>query len=717
MAVLTYSMEVVGRRVVESELASLERRFVQHSRKLSQIGASAGKTAATGSRASRDPIFGPGRKEFDASLRAREKAELQSAQRLSRAKDSLDRQRSRALMQQYAAQERAAAKAVADRVAFVKSTFGNGISRVTGAVGAVGKAGIAAVGLGGAALAGAAVNQAIRTDEIARRLSIAGRAPGERGVDPATLQKEFTQTAIRAGFNAEDIATATQAYVAKTGDLDAARRFQGVLATTAQASGATPEDTFKAAADLSTKLDIKSVKDMTDAFAILSQQGKKGAFELKAMASEFPEVLGSAATAGVKGVSGARDVGALMQIARDTSGSDSEASTAVNAMFRQLGAKSKDIQSGKAFGGRSVQVFEGGDATKPMRNFVDVLADIIDASRGDITQLQETFDVRGKKAIDPLITAYRSARNGALSSGATSTQAHEAGRKALTERFSGYRDVSADFSEVQRDASDAMKATSVQLTVAFEQLKSAVASQLMPELTRLVPVLAELAPYVGRVARAFVDLLSWLTANPLKGLGAALALSIGAELVKARLGAVLAGGLQSILAGYSAGGVRGATGALTPKSGAGSIGGAALSGLALGASVAAVIYSEGVGKYEAGEGKMSTGGQALNEVRDAKVGDLDRVRALIAEQRKRVEEAGRTDVIDDVLDWGGASNKKTEQRTQQAFLDEMVKKANALQIQAAEEQKAAAAALTEAAGKFGGVKPNTSDRPTGVKGN
>lgn len=569
-ATLQYSLEVIGRATIERELASLERRYAQHARTMN-------RTAANAVAGGRAPAAGSA--DRTASRAAREQQQL--IDRVSRSQQSLARQRtreeqafSRAQARSAADQQRAIDRQVrsqtslarqrvreermvqrerdrvsAGRSEFVRSTVGGGMSRVSSIISGAGRMALATTGLAGAGLAASAVNQAVKLDEVARRLSIASRAPGEAGVNPDVLRKEFTSTALATGFAPEDIGAATSAFVAKTGDLDTARKNQKLLATVAQGSGATPIDTFMAAADLSTKLGIKSADEMAQAFAILSQQGKKGAFELKAMASEFPEVLGSAATAGVRGVSGARDIGAMMQIARDTSGSDSEASTAANAMFRQLAAKSKDIQSGAAFGGRKVQVFEGGDATKPMRSFTDVLADTISASRGNVVQLQDVFDVRGKKAIDPLITAYQSASRDTLAKGGTAAAAHEAGRAAIQAKFATYRDVPADFGEVQRDASDAMKSTSVQFEIAMTQLKDAMGSQLLPEINKLIPQLAALTPQVTALVQSMIRMVSFLAENPFTGLGLAVTSAIVFEIAKAGIGKAIGSAITALMSG------------------------------------------------------------------------------------------------------------------------------------------------------------------------
>jgi hypothetical protein len=761
-APLEYDFKVVGRAAVEREIASLERRFAQSAQKLAREfdklgrgGAGSGSRAGSSSGSSfRDPMFGPGRKEQLAQIKANERAAVKAAreerraiEQLNRSRQSLHNQRVReekkaatelasAQRQQHREaeshqkyqtrlirerekhleRERSRIQTVASgRVEFLRSTVGAGVGRVAGAVGSVARGAAGIAGLGAGAIAASSITEASRLDEAARRLAINARGSGEKGVDPETLRKEFSQVGIAKGISPEAIAAGVSSYVDKTGDLSTARKNAGVLATVSQGANADPTDIFNAAADLSEKLDVKSVEDMSNAFAILSAQGKRGAFTLKQMATEFPSVLSSAANAGVRGISGVRDIGAVMQLAMKATGNSAEAGTSVNSMFRQLAAKSEDMQSGKSFGGRKVTVWEGGDKTKPMRNFAAVALDAISAARGAIAPLNEVFDARGVKAINPMIAKYREVYNSTQGNEATKDKAAKAAAEGV---FSNFRDAPAKWSDVESDANDAMKSFSVQMEQINSKLKDAVASELFPAIVKLVPQISALVPQVAKLITGFVNLVSWFADNPLKGIGLALVGSIGLELAKARLGSVLASGIQAILAGAQAGGLRGAAGAVVPsgKTTLGGALGAAGTGLAIGAAVAGTIYTGGIAKYEAGENSMAVAGKSLNDVRNANTSDIDAVKQIIAEQQKRVMEAKKTDILDDTLNLFGASNKGVEASTQEAFLQEMKDKLGSLEMKAAaEQQKAAAEALKEAASEMKGAKPNTSDKPTGIK--
>lgn len=749
-------MRVTGRAVVERELAKLESRFAQHNAKLAkEVQRTASSTRAAGSRGGADPMFGPGRKEQMAAIKQRETAERQATARLARDKlraerestkaaQSLDRQRHRELIKHHNAEEREIRRKASVHAAemgrmreenrkFTRSTIGNSAGRVMGGVAGVGRAGAAMVGLGGAALAATSISQAVQLDEMTRRLSIAGRGKGEAGLSPDQLRRQFTQTGIATGFAPEKIAAGAAAFTAKTGDLGTALKNQRVFSTVAQGAGAQVEEVFAAAADLSTKMDVSSVKDMSQAFAILSMQGKKGSFELKAMAGEFPEILASAASAGVRGISGVRDVGAVMQVARQASGSDSEASTAVQTMFRQLSARATDLQSGKALGGKKVQVFEGGDATKPMRNFVDVVGEVITQSGGNLTQMQDVFDVRGIKAINPMLTTFRNAKNEALQGGASKKDADIAGKSAMGAMFGDFRNVSADFAEVERDASDAMKSTSVQLEVLNTKLKEAIASSLFPALQRLVPEIERLVPQIGRAASAFVSLMTAFAQNPISGVGAIITASVMADMAQAGIGNAVRVALGSGIASMVAGGGL----ALALGIGAIQVGQMAVATMMVAAqkSVEDATQSGDAVRTKALE-ELQKGGRLSAETRN----ELERLK-LTEEGTLKAGEAASKEGVLSVLGRGvntinpfndgtgtlEEGSKLIAATTNQGYRQGAVQTANLLGLDemakasvegAQKVREILMAGATEAADKLkegASEKPNRGDKPTGVK--
>jgi hypothetical protein len=385
----------------------------------------------------------------------------------------------RAANKRAAAEQRANAALWKDRAEKFGKARGIGADAIM-----TGAAGLGAVATGAVGLA---ARDAMRLQETANRISINSRAAGQEFADPTKLRKEFEATAMAApGIKSADVADAVQAFVTKTGNLDVARQNQGTFATIASASGADIKDVSAAAADLFEKFDIKTMDDMGAALAALNFQGKQGSFELKDAAGQFAKLSAAASRFGLdKGVTGVKTLGGLTQIARSATGSSEQAANAVEASMRQLVSKSSDIKSD--FG---VDVFTDKSNTKT-NDIRQVIGKTIAGAGGDLTKLQKVFGEEGIRGISPLISTFNQARN-------KSTAKDDAGKtadglRALNEQLTKAIDAPGDMAEAQRDAAQAQKNTSAQLTAAWEQLQAAVGAQLLPSIITMTTAFADVA--------------------------------------------------------------------------------------------------------------------------------------------------------------------------------------------------------------------------------
>lgn len=734
MAVLEYDFRVVGRAAVEREIAALEKRFIQSANKLTahfekmgggRSSSRQGTSSISGSRAAQ---FQPGRNEQLRSIRE----EQRRVDSLNRSRQSLHNQRIReerairaeqqrtidqttrsqqALARQRKREEQENLRVARTRAEFVKSTVGGGVGRVANVLGSVGRAGIAVAGLGAGAIAASSISQAISLDEMARRTLIAGRQPGQaEATTPEDLVKSYSRTAIKYGVSQDAVAASTRAYVTKTGNMKEAMRLQDMFAEAGQGTESDPAAIAKTVADMQL-LGITKDADIKKSLATFTHQGKLGKFELADLVTEAPQVLSTAASLGARGTESIRSIGAMLQMGNIATGSKEETGTSVRNLYLDLVKHSKDIQSGKIFGGKKVDVYEGGDPKKNMRDIGSIVMDMLSASRGNLGELLDASNIRGIKPQTALMSAYKEAYNTTKGS---DKDKDIAGRKAAQAKFDEFKNVSDDYGEIQKDASAAMKSFSVQMEILNTKLQGVIASQLFPKLIELMPQFEKLIPIVGQLLQRFMAIVGWLAENPFKGLGYAVTAAIVYEFAKARLATVITSAMTSIFAGIQAGGLRGGLNAITPQTSGTTVAGAlgaAGTGLAIGAVVGSAIYSSGVAKFEAGEASMTQGGAALNDVRNADVKDIERVKAQIAEQRKRAAAAHKTDFMDDVLDsglgiFGSASNKTVEANTQDAFLEEMVAKLDKLEKAAAE--------LNSASKNINNAKPNTSDKPTPI---
>jgi hypothetical protein len=486
---VVFNFKASGEKDVVQALDSITRaanRYKAAAEDASAKAAKAAQVAADKMKAAAEAPSKAATKAAEVSAKAAERAANAAVKASDRATEHVlrnsERQAKAAERQAVAAEKLSARKAKAEQKAGQRSDdkFASSVASVAG--GAL---------LAGAAVVGAAAREAMKLEELANRVSVNGRGYGQKSVDPIALRKSFEATAIATpGITSEEVGAGAQAFVARTGRLDIAQSMQSTFATTASATGSKVEEIATAAADLFEKFDIKSVKEMQEAFAKLSFQGKEGAFELKDAASQYAKIASAASRFNIgKGALAVATLGGLTQISRRANGSPEEAATAVEHMFTQLIAKSPELTK------KGVKVFNKDGTT---RNIQDVLVDTISGvGKGDMAKkkvgLQDIFGERGIRAISPLISIFEEAFQKSKKGGGSESDSLAAGQKALREEFEKTINVASSWSEVQKDAAATQVNASAQLNAAWEKLKSSVAESLIPALLKLAPVVSRLA--------------------------------------------------------------------------------------------------------------------------------------------------------------------------------------------------------------------------------
>lgn len=516
MPVLQYDLSVVGLKQVESALASIEKRFTQHSAKIMSTTARAANAPAVRAVAKQSSPTAP---KLSQELRDMGRGYKQLAQ----VGMTAERQRHREAMRNIQAEQRAAQKAQRE----FRARVGSGLSQVGRSVGGVGKAALAVTGIGGGALIASRLGSAISLERQQRELAVAGSGQMSLG----GLRSTIKNTSIATGASQEDVTQGLREYVSATGNLGEAAQAIQSFATIAQAAGASVSDVSKAGAYLTKSMGI-SAKELPEALSKLYFQGKKGAFELKDIASAIPALGAQASNLGMKGMAGMTTLGGLAQIAQTGTGNAAEAQTALQSLFKQMVDKAGDVQSGKAFG-KKVEVFEHGDPTKAMHDVPQVLANIIAASRGDVTKLNEFADIRGSKALNPLVGAYKSA---AESTKGSDAQKIEAGRQAVLKMIQDNADAQGTYADVQRDASQVMESFSAQLEVLNTRLTDIANSELVPALKKLGPPIEKLIPFIAQATEVFAKLLGFFAENPFAHLGELVLGKVVFDLEKAAIG-------------------------------------------------------------------------------------------------------------------------------------------------------------------------------------
>lgn len=445
----------------------------------------------------------------DAEIRAVKRVADAKTREHRRAMDHVARIRDRHFLAEQRQGERMEEKA--------RATRNKRLGVVGNLAGAALMTGASAIGMAGAGAVGLAARKEFDLRSKARDIAISTRGAGKTAVDPEVLAREFQATArATPGQSAGDVADAVKTFTTKTGNLDMARKLQGTFATTASATGANVSDISGAAADLMQKFDIKSIEDMQEAMAKLTFQGKKGAFELKDAAAELPSIASAAQRFGLdKGLKGVKTLGGIMQIAREATPSGAEAATSVEQMFTQLVAKSGKLKSAE-WGGKAVNVFdEKGNA----REIQDVLVDVIKNVGGDDMEkkkqgLQGVFDVRGIRAVSPLIDAYAQA----IKEGTDPV-------KAMRAKMTDAIEAAGNWTDIQEDAAMAQESSGARLSAAWEAFSAQVGDAVVPSLVKMIEAVTAngstfetLAGVAGVLAEAFVGLFDVLKKVP--GVGA-----------------------------------------------------------------------------------------------------------------------------------------------------------------------------------------------------
>jgi hypothetical protein len=628
---LLYEISVNGEDKIKRVFKSIES---EAKATASRVDSSRRSVAA---RITRDPVAKQTARGFDQIGRAARAADAAAI----RERMSGDKRASAARLRQIAQEERAGVRAAeksaaassraASRVASgAARTVGGSVSKVVGF-------GANALALGGGLLGGMAAGNAIEStialQHAQRGIIRNARGPGQEGLyTQAHLCKKVETAALGSGASQEGITEGLSQFVAKTGNLKTAVDNIDVFTQAAMAAGADVKDVFSGAADLSNQMHIESITDMQQAFADLIFQGKKGAFEIKNLASELPELAATAARMGMSGVGGIHQLGGLMQLSMKGTGSGPEASTAFQNAMNQLVNKAADLQSGAAFGGRKVNVFEHGDPRQKMLDMPTVIANMLEASRGNLTEISNVLEIRGNKAFSPETTAFRDAYQ---STKGTDAEKAKAGRDAVVKMLTDAMDTGAKWSDVQEDAANALKDTSAQLENVKTQFTNAVGQQLLPVLTDLIPKFTELVPTIANLTGVVGSFAQEVINNPIPNIGKIIAAKVGLDLAGAGLAAVFKSALETAVKSSGLGAMAGlggvasvfVTGGLVGVSIGAAVGTAASARLGAGSAAAAqteaelaesklsVFKGEGPGKLGE-EGAIRGRKNALEKMRD-----------------------------------------------------------------------------------------------------
>lgn len=217
-------------------------------------------------------------------------------------------------------------------------------------------------------------------------------AAGESASSMMQSSNTMYDAARKYGVATDEIATGVQSIIAKTGDYKLAVSMIDLLGKGVGGGFSTGEDVAAIISNLSQKLGINTVEDMTEAINILAQQADAGAVEFKDLATQAEILMTAYATTGKKGIAAVREMGADIQTVKQGTTTE-RLGAAVSAMYRQLFAKQKELKK------MGVSIYDPKELAKGnyvMRDTYQIMQEIKKATKGEIGATQLIFGDEGK---------------------------------------------------------------------------------------------------------------------------------------------------------------------------------------------------------------------------------------------------------------------------------------------------------------------------------
>ena len=258
-----------------------------------------------------------------------------------------------------------------------------------------------------AALTGGGGLVAIKTvGNLSQRMTRLGIAAniGTQEVD-SLKQKIFdTAQAPDIRIKPDGMISAVEAIVEKTGDLKFAEDNLRNIGLVMQATGADG----KAAGELIGEMQKMGIKDSSKVLEILdtlNQQGKQGAFTLQNLAALGPRVITAYTSIRGNSADALREMGATLQIIRQATGSSEQATTAWEALLRNLG-NSAFLKKADELG---IQIFDPEELKKGKEQLLPInriINSIMKATNGRVTALATLIpDSEAQKAFKGFFNA------------------------------------------------------------------------------------------------------------------------------------------------------------------------------------------------------------------------------------------------------------------------------------------------------------------------
>ncbi|MGX7744967.1 phage tail tape measure protein [Rhodopseudomonas parapalustris] len=219
-------------------------------------------------------------------------------------------------------------------------------------------------------------------------------------VDAATA--DVRGIAKKYAMPVEEVLKGLEVLVARGDELPDALALLDPVTQSAQASGAAVDDMAKTSGAMLDNLKIK-IEELPEAFDKLSYAGKKGQFELRAIAQYLPQLASQWANVHQEGIGKLGELGAMLEIVRKQTGTDEQAANGVRDLLTKI--YSTDVQNN--FKKMGVDL-EGGlkKGLKAGKSFSDVVIELTEqATKGDLSKLPKLFgEIDSRQAVSAIVT-------------------------------------------------------------------------------------------------------------------------------------------------------------------------------------------------------------------------------------------------------------------------------------------------------------------------
>lgn len=378
-----------------------------------------------------------------------------------------------------------------------------------------------------ALLSGAAgVGTIKQVGDLSMRLTRLGITANMTKEQTSLLYKQLLDTAQMPDIRVDpgEMLAGVEEIIEKLGDLDLAKGNLRNIGLMMRATGAEGKEAGEMIANFKEKFDLKTPEEMLQALDILVKQGKAGSFTLKDLSTQGNRVTAAYGAMGRTGLNAVREMGAVLQVFRRSSGSAEEASTAFKNFFSDLmePSKQKKLQS------LGVNIWDPAklkEGKKQIRSAVDIIDELFNKLKGDPEKLARIFGMQSLDGLKAFISEWQ-----------------KSGKNAASE----FMKVSGDGAELQRDSARAAKEFNASMTNLYtswkrfsqtnlagpiQKMANALNSIDVERTQTLLKVLGGIAAIVGTLmaARYMHGLFTW-----------------GRNIVKGKGGKPGAGGLPSI---------------------------------------------------------------------------------------------------------------------------------------------------------------------------